>query len=118
MYLGVGLVPQLLDTQYRMHDEISSFASEWFYKGMLKTGVDVRERPMPRGIKWANPKCPVLLAVCPGKDEVVKTGQSRRSYRNRTEAKMVMRVLSHVLAPGESFQYAWTIYQRMNISIR
>lgn len=101
-----GLVPQLLDTQYRMHEEISSFASHWFYDGKLKTGVNIRDRPMPKGIKWANPTCPVLLAVCQGTEEVVQTGQSNRSYRNRIEAKLVMRVLSHVLAPGELFQYA------------
>lgn len=35
---------QLLDTQYRMHEAIAKFPSEWFYEGKLKSSASVRFR--------------------------------------------------------------------------
>lgn len=34
----------MLDTQYRMHSEICSFPSEYFYKGIVKTAPLVKTR--------------------------------------------------------------------------
>ncbi|GMH35066.1 hypothetical protein BSKO_02934 [Bryopsis sp. KO-2023] len=96
-----GLKPRLLDTQYRMHPEISAFASQWFYGGKLKTGIDGAHRPVPKGIMWPNPEQPVLLVVCQGKEKLVNEMQSAPSYKNEMEAAMALRVLSHVLAPGD-----------------
>lgn len=35
---------QLLDTQYRMHEAIAKFPSDWFYQGQLKSSPSVRFR--------------------------------------------------------------------------
>lgn len=35
---------QLLDTQYRMHEAIAQFPSDWFYEGKLKSASSVRFR--------------------------------------------------------------------------
>lgn len=34
----------MLDTQYRMHHEINSFPSEYFYKGLVKTSPSIKMR--------------------------------------------------------------------------
>jgi hypothetical protein len=43
-----GLMPLLLDTQYRMHPAISAFPSAFFYGGQLKDGVKAADKPVPQ----------------------------------------------------------------------
>lgn len=44
---GLGLAKVMLDTQYRMHEDICRFSSDEFYGGKLSTGIMKSERPMP-----------------------------------------------------------------------
>ncbi|KAK8864605.1 hypothetical protein IAR55_001855 [Kwoniella newhampshirensis] len=43
-----GHIPSImLDTQYRMHPDLSSFPSQTFYSGLLKNGTPAEARPAP-----------------------------------------------------------------------
>jgi regulator of nonsense transcripts 1 len=59
--MQAGVVPHLLDTQYRMHPSISQFPSDAFYGGSIKDGITAADRPLPLGIQWPNPKFPVMF---------------------------------------------------------
>jgi superfamily I DNA and/or RNA helicase len=44
--LDTGFCKVMLDTQYRMHEDVCSFSSVEFYDGKLRTGVMPSERPL------------------------------------------------------------------------
>lgn len=48
-----GVMSAMLDTQYRMHPDISSFPSRHFYFGKLITAVDCNERELPHNLNRA-----------------------------------------------------------------
>jgi len=48
--INFGMDVHLLDTQYRMHPDISSFSSWRFYRDELQDGVEEWERPVP--VPW------------------------------------------------------------------
>lgn len=97
-----------------MHPKICNFASEWFYKGRLKTGIDKNERIMIKGIKWPNIECPVLFVKYNGFEEsklssnrasmskIVVTEQQEMSFYNRHEIDITLRLLYHTIK--SSFQ--------------
>ncbi|KXZ48586.1 hypothetical protein GPECTOR_26g489 [Gonium pectorale] len=65
-----GVLPLLLDTQYRMHPDISAFPSAFFYGGRLRDGVEAADKPVPRGFRWPQPGRPLaLLSVTGGREE-------------------------------------------------
>jgi superfamily I DNA and/or RNA helicase len=45
--LDTSFCKVMLDTQYRMHEDICTFSSTEFYEGKLRTGVLSDERPLP-----------------------------------------------------------------------
>lgn len=49
LYPRAGVKPLLLDVQYRMHPLIADLPSKMFYSGLLMSGVNAAERPLPRG---------------------------------------------------------------------
>ncbi|XP_074416337.1 LOW QUALITY PROTEIN: helicase with zinc finger domain 2 [Sinocyclocheilus rhinocerous] len=51
-YMDLAL---MLDTQYRMHEEICRFPSEEFYKGILKTGAERQSGVAPEDIAILTP---------------------------------------------------------------
>jgi regulator of nonsense transcripts 1 len=53
---AMGLPPLLLDVQYRMHPALCEFPSAQFYGGLLRSWPQPRDRPLPGGIAWPNPK--------------------------------------------------------------
>lgn len=46
-----GMVPILLDTQYRMHPLIAAYPSTQFYNGLLRTGITAADRPLAKGTR-------------------------------------------------------------------
>ena len=64
-----GVVPLLLDTQYRMHPNIAVHPSKAFYKGKVKSGVTAEERPLLDGISWPNPEVPIAFVSVRGEEQ-------------------------------------------------
>ncbi|GLI70630.1 hypothetical protein VaNZ11_015565 [Volvox africanus] len=104
----MGLVPLLLDTQYRMHPAIAAFPSATFYGGKLLSAPDPRDRPPPRAFPWPNPKVPVCFIPVRGRESRTNTvndaatpgGAAGYSYQNNEEAEMVAAVVAALLTPG------------------
>jgi len=59
--VNAGVVPKLLDTQYRMHPCIAQFPSDLFYGGTLKNGVSAGERRPLAGFPWPCEEFPVAF---------------------------------------------------------
>jgi len=56
-----GMVPSLLDEQYRMHPKIAEFPSRRFYAGRVRSRVSPASRPLPPGFAWPRPDVPVVF---------------------------------------------------------
>jgi len=80
-------VAKMLDTQYRSHPFIFDFPSRFFYDGKLKTGIDPKNRPLPKGFSWPNSK-PVAFVPCAGKEKIFSGAKS-----NREEADLVFKIV-------------------------
>ncbi|KAG2491441.1 hypothetical protein HYH03_010227 [Edaphochlamys debaryana] len=64
-----GVLPLLLDTQYRMHPGIAEFPSAFFYGGRLKDGVEAADKPPPKGFPWPNSSKPLAVVQVTGSRE-------------------------------------------------
>lgn len=80
----------MLETQYRMHDDIMDFSNKHFYKGRLKSGeiIQTRRKLFDRSVAFID------TAGC-GFDE--KLNQETLSTYNEEEAAFVLRQLDRVL---------------------
>ena len=104
-----GLSPLLLDTQYRMHPSLAEFSSRRFYDGRLKSAVSPADRPLPKGLRWPNPQCPLAFVSVQGPEQraaaeaggVDATAVGGTSLSNPSEAAAVAQILSAVLASGD-----------------
>lgn len=86
----------MLDTQYRMHEEICRFPSNEFYEGKLKTGAQRGPRYLLNEYKLPTA---ILFGHVDGREEslVVSTEQgNENSMKNAEEAKQAVRV-AHLL---------------------
>lgn len=90
-----GLQPYFLDTQYRSHPKLAEFSAQQFYRGILKTGIKAELRPMPKGIPWPNPECPVAFYKISAPEEL--DGESKASP---VEAEKVLAVINSLLIRG------------------
>ncbi|KAK9803820.1 hypothetical protein WJX73_003427 [Symbiochloris irregularis] len=100
------LQPTLLDTQYRMHPQIAEFPSQLFYQGRIQTGITAADRPLPKGLPWPNPQCPVVMVECEdGLEERSATGANASdgaSFFNEAEAKLAVRAAQALLDASDS----------------
>lgn len=73
----------MLDTQYRMHEDVCRFSSDEFYEGKLRTGVQDSQRPMfPSAFPW--PKGHRMVFVeCAAPEDL-----GQRSKCNRGQAML------------------------------
>ena len=88
-----GFTCVLLDTQYRMHEAIAAWPSQYFYKSKLQTAphlcnIDV----LPEGIPWPAAKIPMVFVHHDNSHEVVGT-----SCRNASEVDLIDGVLKNLL---------------------
>ncbi|MBP9727372.1 MAG: AAA family ATPase [Gammaproteobacteria bacterium] len=82
----------LLNTQYRMHPEISFFPVEAFYSGQVNDGVTANDRaPKKEIISYQ------VLDVADGKEELDPIS---KSYKNIQEAFAVITLIADVLKAG------------------
>eukprot|EP00434_Breviolum_minutum_P040278 symbB.v1.2.035787.t1/scaffold4901.1/size52642/6 len=83
-----GLMPFLLDTQYRSHPVIAEFSARTFYAGKLKSGIKNEDRKQIRGLPWPNYQSPIAFLTSDGQEE--EEGESKY---NPTEAELVQRLV-------------------------
>ncbi|CAM9677616.1 unnamed protein product, partial [Phaeothamnion confervicola] len=94
----LGLRPQRLQVQYRMHPCLSAFPSDMFYEGALQNGVTEAERTMAQvDFPWPVPSKPMFFHIINGVEEISGSGTS---YLNRTEAAAVEKAVTHLLKNG------------------
>jgi len=86
-----GVVPFLLDTQFRSHPVIAEFSSRTFYANRLKNGVEARDRKPPRGLPWPRPDCPIAFVEV--RHEEQTEGDSKF---NPGEAEVVSNIVQDV----------------------
>jgi len=91
-----GVVPQLLDIQYRMHPAIAAFPSQQFYQGRLRSGTPGSARRAVTGISWPVMACPVAFLPVTGHER--KEGSS---WTNMGEVQAITELLNGVLAAGD-----------------
>jgi len=94
--LHSGVVPLMLDTQYRMHRSLGAFPSNRFYHGKLQSGTPDEKRLQPRGVPW--PAHNVNVAFMPSSSAEDGSGESKR---NSGEAHALIALLRSVLSAGE-----------------
>lgn len=83
--------PHMLDTQYRMHPQISEFPVKKFYQGELKNGVTEEQK------SWPSIKYPLYFYHCnEGPESKVfnrQRGMSGFTYNNRHECDAIVKVI-------------------------
>lgn len=95
-FVGQGVEPFFLNTQYRSHPKIAEFSANAFYGGLLQSGVDPEKRPAPKGFIWPSDKAPVCFLEVPERES--RSGDSKE---NHAEAKKVQETVSALLSAGE-----------------
>ena len=86
------LYPQLLNIinlQYRMHEEIIKFPSQEFYNNEIKNALSKESRinkAFNSKFNWPNETIPLLFLHVEGQEIIIKSGQSKQ---NEEEAEMV-----------------------------
>lgn len=96
----------MLDTQYRMHPQISSFPNEAFYSAQLKDGTRLRDGTVKKGLE--PPDTAFLLKNAQGERQNVtfvdigspETPQNL-SLANEGEAAMVCDIVMDLLLENE-----------------
>lgn len=89
----------LLDTQYRMNEELMKFSSDWFYEGKLRASADVRHRSLfdeiDTPLVWVDTKIGTLPEDVEAERESMMETFVGISYGrvNRGEAKLTMKTL-------------------------
>lgn len=85
----------LLKMQYRMHEDIMRFSSEWFYNGELKAAPEVRHRGI---LDWDTPICWIDTSEMNFKEEFVGETFGRI---NKEEANLLLQELeAYILRIG------------------
>lgn len=101
--MALGVRPQRLQVQYRMHPALSQFPSDTWYEGTLQNGVSSRDRQLGHqqggDFPWPSRSMPMMFWSQLGQEELAATGTS---YLNRAEASAVERIVTTFLRSGVS----------------
>ena len=92
----MNVLPHVLNIQYRMHPAIATYPSIAFYGGQIRTGINAKDRQLPRGFELMEFRFPIAFCNVPGTEE--KHGNS---YVNLAEVTKVRRVLRALLYSGD-----------------
>ncbi|XP_044515585.1 helicase with zinc finger domain 2 [Gracilinanus agilis] len=88
----------MLDTQYRMHNDICRFPSKEFYDNKLKTSLELKRMPSV----FCHPdqvSCPIIFGYVQGVEEslLVSTDEGNENSRaNRDEVEHVVRIANQL----------------------
>ncbi|EFA82429.1 hypothetical protein PPL_04854 [Heterostelium album PN500] len=94
--LANDITPFLLEEQYRMHSKLLEFPNKYIYDGKLKTGIDDKDRQIPRGFDWPREQCPIAFVNVVGKEDI-----NNYSYMNMPEAKEIVRILKAMVKENQ-----------------
>ncbi|MGL4293895.1 MAG: AAA domain-containing protein, partial [Bacteroidales bacterium] len=81
----------LLDTQYRMHQEIMQFSSDWFYQGALKAAPEIANRMI---LSFDHPLVWYNTGLLEYKEQFSQESQSRI---NKQEAQLLVDILQQYI---------------------
>ncbi|MBR80137.1 MAG: hypothetical protein CMA88_05100 [Euryarchaeota archaeon] len=95
--VDMGIVPHLLNTQYRMHPSISEFPNSHFYGGLLEDGVSASDREAPTGLLWPDWEAPLTFLPVDGEEVLSPDGASKE---NPAESAWVVKILSDFVEAG------------------
>ena len=96
--VALGIRPNRLQVQYRMHPSLSEFSSNTFYEGSLQNGVTSAERLQANvNFPWPIPEQPMMFLNTVGQEELSASGTS---YLNRLEASVVEKIVTTLLEGG------------------
>ena len=93
----------MLNIQYRMHDEIVKFPSMEFYDNKIINGLTLDKRikkDFNEKFKWPNKDIPLMMVHSDEKEEVIKSGKSKQ---NDKEANLVMLFVEKLFNCGIDF---------------
>lgn len=92
--INLGLRPNRLQVQYRMHPCLSAFPSNCFYEGSLQNGVSAFDRLRSIDFPWPNPDNPMFFMASYGSEEISSSGTS---FLNRTESLNCEAIVSRLI---------------------
>jgi regulator of nonsense transcripts 1 len=93
----------LLNIQYRMHEEIVKFPSKEFYENKIINDSSIYTRKNEKITKmfnWPNKKIPLMFVDVMGKEIIIKSGKSKQ---NEEEAKIVALYIDKLKNLGINF---------------
>lgn len=122
-----GIDTQLLNVQYRMHPNISVFPSSHFYFKRLRDGIGSEDRPLPtlfatrRADSILVKSRTLFLNVPEGQEETDSKSTDivtvRHSYRNRTEANVILMLLHELLNAGGGVMESMQAFSPFDIGL-
>ena len=96
--IKVGIRPQSLQIQYRMHPLIAKFPSAHFYENFVLNGVQASDRTRKElDAFWPVPHQPIFFHSCNLWEEIAPSGTT---YLNRGEAKIAVRLAVKLIKCG------------------
>lgn len=107
----LGLSPDLLDRQYRMHPSLAAFPSEAFYGGRVASDPDPTSRPAPLGFDWPDARCPLVFVEVDGGEE--RRAPDGLSVLNEREARAAVAAVERLLAAAPNQSDAKTVATRV-----
>lgn len=72
-FVRQGVLPILLNVQYRMHPTLAVFSSYHFYNNLLENGVGDEQRKPIGGFTWPNPAMRIAFIHAKGIEQVYAT---------------------------------------------
>lgn len=96
-------VTQMLEVQYRMHDQIMNFSSDWFYDNRLKGDETVRSHrlaDLPEIQENELTRDPVLFVDTAGAGWDEETETEGLSRLNPRESRLVLKYADELIAAG------------------
>lgn len=102
----------LLDTQYRMNEEIMDFSNELFYHGHLKAHSSVKEKTLDAVCGYSERISPLCFIDTAGTDSEEELNEETLSISNPKEAELLLKHLTLCLE-----KWNWSAKQKSEIKI-
>ena len=102
----------LLDTQYRMNEEIMDFSNELFYHGHLKAHSSVKEKTLDAVCGYSERISPLCFIDTAGTDSDEELNEETLSISNTKEAELLLKHLTLCLE-----KWNWNAKQKSEIKI-